>query len=201
MQRTLLGVGIVSILAVAYLVVTLAQVWWVGRSGQVTSREAIVVLGAAQYDGRPSAQLRARLDEAVVLYREGVAPVVVVTGGRREGDRFSEAEAATRYLVDQGVPLEAIQGEDQGRSTWESLDRLAETLLPQGIDEVVLVSDPFHLLRVRLSAAEAGFQPETVPTRTSTVEGLDDWRQHAKEAIGVAVGRLIGFERRWRLTG
>ena len=200
-RRTLLVIGMVAVLLGVYLAATVIQVWWVGRSNEAAPADAIVVLGAAQYDGRPSRQFQARLDEAVALFEAGIAPLVVVTGGRQEGDRFSEAEAATRYLIDNGVPANVITGEDQGHSTWESLDNLAAILLPAGIDDLVLVSDPFHLLRVRLSAAEAGFRPATIAASESTVDGFDNLRQHVKESLGVAVGRLIGFERMWRLTG
>ena len=201
LRRSLLFVGAVTIVVVLYVVVTAVQVWQVGRHDQTRRVDAIVVLGAAQYDGRPSPQLRARLDRAVELFDAGWAPVIAVTGGRMPGDRFSEADASRRYLEQQGVPPQAITGEDQGRSTWESLDRLSDVLLAQGQRRVLLVSDGFHLLRVRLSASEAGFEAWTTASADSargTVTGL---RRHLKEAAGVALGRVIGFERLWRLTG
>ena len=201
LRRTLLVVGLLTTVAVVYMMVTAVQVWQVGRHDQTRPVDAIVVLGAAQYDGRPSPQLRARLDRAVELFDEGWAPVVAVTGGRMPGDRFSEADAARRYLEGRGVPAAAITGEDRGRSTWESLALPSEVLLPQGRTEVLLVSDGFHLLRVRLSAAEAGFVAFTAPSRETSGTGWSGLRRHAKEAIGVAAGRVIGFERLWRLTG
>jgi uncharacterized SAM-binding protein YcdF (DUF218 family) len=201
LRRSLLVVGAVTIVVALYVVVTAIQVWQVGRDDQTRQVDAIVVLGAAQYDGRPSPQLRSRLDRAAQLFDEGWAPVIAVTGGRMPGDRFSEAEASRRYLEERGIPPEAISGEDQGRSTWESLDLLSEVLLAQGQRRVLLVSDGFHLLRVRLSASEAGFDASTTPSAESSQGALADLRRYLKEATGVALGRVIGFERLWRLTG
>jgi uncharacterized SAM-binding protein YcdF (DUF218 family) len=184
-----------------YYVVTLFQVVRAGRENQPDSAEAIVVLGAAQYDGRPSPQLAARLDHALELYDEGVAPVVMVTGGNQPGDRFTEAEASADYLVDRGVPQTAIMREDHGHTTYESLDAAARQLLDAGIDDVVLVTDPYHSLRSRLIAGEVGLDAALSPTPTSVVTGWSSFRRELEEAGGVAVGRVIGFERLSNLTG
>lgn len=201
LRRGLAALGAGALLAGGYVAVTAVQVWQVGRTDQTRPVDAIVVLGAAQYDGRPSPQLQARLDRAASLYDEGWAPVIAVTGGRMPGDRYSEAQASQRYLEGLGVPPTAITGEDRGRSTWESLDRLSEVLLAQGRSRVLLVSDGFHLLRVRLSADEAGFVAATTASDHPGGSGVDSLRRHVKEAFGVALGRVIGFERLWRLTG
>lgn len=200
-RRIMATVGVTVVVAALYLAVTALQVWQVGRADQTRTVDAIVVLGAAQYDGRPSPQLQARLDRAVELFRDGWAPVIAVTGGSMPGDRFTEAEASRRYLERQGVPPDAITGENQGRSTWESLQRLGVVLTSEGRTRVLLVSDPFHLLRVRLSASEVGLIVATTPTRDGPIRDFDNVRRHVKEAVGVAVGRVIGFERLWRITG
>jgi uncharacterized SAM-binding protein YcdF (DUF218 family) len=193
--------GLVAVAAMLYLAVTAVQVWQVGRTDQTREVDVIVVLGAAQYDGRPSPQLQARLDRAVELFRDGWAPAIAVTGGSMPGDRFTEAEASRRYLERQGVPPDAITGENEGRSTWESLQRLGEVLERENRMRVLLVSDPFHLLRVRLSASEVGLTVASTPTQNGSVRGFDNVRRHVKEAVGVAMGRVIGFERLWRITG
>ena len=95
-----------SSLVAGYYAVTLVQVYQTGRSDQARPVDAVVVMGAAQYDGRPSPQLAARLDHVVTLYDDGVAPLVVVTGGKQAGDRFTEAESSAQYLVDRGVPAD-----------------------------------------------------------------------------------------------
>ncbi len=197
-NRVLLGV----ITAVAlYYFVTLAQVVLAGRSDHREPVDAIVVLGAAQYDGRPSPQLAARLDHVLVLWEQDVAPVIVVTGGKLPADRFTEAEASQRYLVDRGVPESAILAESDGTTTFESLDGAAPLMLGRGLDEVVLVTDPYHSYRSQLIAREVGLDARLSPTKTSVVTGWTSARKHIEEAAGVAIGRLVGFDRLSGLTG
>lgn len=188
-----------AISSVAYVAVTLLQVWNTGRADHRDPVDAIVVMGAAQYDGRPSPQLQARLDHVVELWNDGVAPMIVVTGGNRPGDRFTEAESSQRYLVDAGVPDEAIVGEDEGTSSWESLQNVADRADEWGVRTVVLVSDPFHSLRIRLMAEELGLSAHTSATDTSPVRGWAAAREHLTETVGVAVGRIVGFStlERW----
>lgn len=201
-RRTLvLGIVALPVLLVAYFAATLAQVWWVARQDQRHPADAIVVLGAAQYDGTPSPQLAARLDHALVLWNEGLAPTIVVTGGKQPGDRFTEAQASADYLIERGVPDAQILREVQGKNSWESLAASARFLHDRGMGTVILVSDPFHELRLRGIAREVGLTAYTSPTRTSPVKGLDAFQQMVKEAGGVGIGRVIGYRRLLRLTG
>jgi len=200
-RKLVLGVVAVPVLLVAYFAATLAQVWWVARQDQRHPADAIVVLGAAQYDGTPSPQLAARLDHALILWNEGLAPTIVVTGGKQPGDRFTEAQASADYLIERGVPDDQILREVQGKSSWESLAASARFLLDRGMDTVILVSDPFHELRLRGIAREVGLTAYTSPTRTSPVKGIDAFQQMVKEAGGVGIGRVIGYRRLLRLTG
>lgn len=154
--------------AVLYLV-SLATVWLVSRQDQRRPADAIVILGAAQYNGKPSPVLRARLDHALTLYQEGLAPHLVVTGGIGEGDRVSEATVARQYLVLQGVPDTAIVVRPEGRSTQASIRAVADWARAAGIRRVLLVSDPFHMLRLRIEARRAGLHAWTSPTRTSPI--------------------------------
>ncbi len=194
--RRLLGCCAVSlVLIVMYFAVSLFQVWSTGRSQHQGSVDAIVVMGAAQYDGRPSPQLQARLDHVVELWNQGMAPMVIVTGGNQPGDRFTEAESSTNYLVEQGVPAAVIIAEDTGHSSWESLQNVASLASERGITRIVLVSDPYHTLRVRLMAEELGFQAYTSSTQTGPVKGWNNFKRHLQEAAGVALGRVLGFER------
>jgi uncharacterized SAM-binding protein YcdF (DUF218 family) len=194
--RRLLGCcTVLSMLIVMYFAVSLFQVWSTGRSQHQGSVDAIVVMGAAQYDGRPSPQLQARLDHVVELWNQGVAPTVIVTGGNQPGDRFTEAESSTNYLVEQGVPAAVIIAEDTGHSSWESLQNVASLARERGITRIVLVSDPYHTLRVRLMAEELGFQAYTSSTQTGPVKGWNNFKRHLQEAAGVALGRVLGFER------
>ena len=180
---------------VVYLGVSLFQVWSTGRSDYGGPVDAIVVMGAAQYDGRPSPQLAARLDHVAELWPEGRAGLVVVTGGKRPGDRFTEAEASAAYLEEHGVPASAIVLEDQGTSSYESLQGVAALLDERGLDEVLIVTDPYHALRSRLIAGEVGLDAHVSPTPTSVVHGGEQTVRELQEAAGVAIGRLIGFDR------
>jgi uncharacterized SAM-binding protein YcdF (DUF218 family) len=184
-----------------YYFVTLIQVWRVGDSDQARPVDAIVVMGAAQYDGRPSPQLQARLDHVVELWDRGLAPIVVVTGGNQPGDRFTEAGASARYLAAHGVDPDAILQEDHGHSSWASLETVAAMLHERGLDRVLLVSDPYHSLRIRLMAQELELTAYVSPTRTSPVTGPRAFGKELKEAAGVALGRIIGFDRLLSLTG
>ncbi|MBM3828657.1 MAG: YdcF family protein [Actinobacteria bacterium] len=194
---------ITCVVAVAfmYLVITLAQVWWVGRDHGGGRADAIVVMGAAQYDGRPSRQLEARLDQALRLWERGAAPVVIVTGGNQPGDRFTEAFTSSQYLQERGVPASAILSEDTGTSSWESLQNVAELANRHGIGSVILVSDPFHSLRIKLMVEELGLRADTSSTRSSPVRGFAAFKKHVQEAGGVALGRVLGFERTESLLG
>ncbi|MGH9035226.1 MAG: YdcF family protein [Acidimicrobiia bacterium] len=183
------------VIVVGYFAVTFVQVWSAGRHDQARKAEAIVVLGAAQYNGRPSKVLAARLDHAADLYQRGLAPVIVVTGGRAEGDRFTESGASANYLHTKGVPDDAILREVQGRNSWQSLAASARFLKARGIHEVVLVSDPFHAARINGMAEELGLEAATSPTRSSPIEGVDEFRHLLTETAQVGLGRIVGFRR------
>ena len=186
---------VVVLILVAFYLVTLFQVWRAADDDDRSKTQAIIVLGAAQYDGRPTDVFKARLDHAAALWREGVAPTIVVTGGKQPGDRFTEAEAGASYLHQLGVPDEEILRETTSRTSWESLAASSRFLHDRGIEQVTLVSDPFHSLRIKLIAQELGFDAHTSPTRTSPISGVDEWLRYASEAVRVAFGEVFGFGR------
>jgi uncharacterized SAM-binding protein YcdF (DUF218 family) len=192
LRRALVGA---VLLAAIYLAATFVQVWQAGRHDGARPAEAIVVLGAAQYDGRPSKVLRARLDHAADLFQRGLAPTIVVTGGRAAGDRFTESAAGANYLHGKGVPDEAILREASGRNSWESLAASTRFLRARGIRDVVLVSDPFHAARITAIASELGLQATSSPTRTSPIAGLVELRHMVSETVQLAIGRIVGFRR------
>ncbi len=164
--KHLLGFGLLAA-AVAYGV-AFASVLAVSRQDEARRAPAIVVLGAAQYNGKPSPVLKARLDHAAALYADSIAPLIVLTGGTAEGDKASEAEVAASYL-ERTVPAPALVVLPTGRTTDESIVAAAEWCRGYGITEVVVVSDPFHMLRVRLEARRQGLTAYTSPTRTSPI--------------------------------
>lgn len=149
--------------------ILLGWVWRVSRLDERSPADAIVVLGAAQYNGRPSPVLKARLDHAIALYRAGLAPLVVVTGGIGTGDRVSEATVGHRYLRTHLVPDSAIIVRPDGRTTEESMRSVAEWMHERQLARALLVSDPFHMARLSLEARRADIEPATSPTRTSPI--------------------------------
>lgn len=147
------------------------RIWAQGQSDEERPADAIVVMGAAQYDGRPSPIFAARLDHAVALYLAGVAPRLVVTGGKVEGDRTTEADAGRTFAIARGVPAEDILVEDQSRTTLESIRAVSALLAANDAHSAVFVSDRPHMLRVLRMAADEGIIGWGSPTRTSPIEG------------------------------
>ena len=164
--KTLLVVSLLAV-GISY-VVAFVSVLAVSRQDQARPVPAIVVLGAAQYNGKPSPVLKARLDQAARLYADSVAPIIVLTGGVASGDKTSEAEAAAAYLS-RSVPAPALVVLATGRTTDESIAAAAEWCRGYSITEIVVVSDPFHMLRIRLEARRQGLTAWTSPTRTSPI--------------------------------
>lgn len=203
MSRFARVVGLLVAISSVYGSINLAQVWWVGRSDQATAVDAIVVLGVAQYDGRPSPQLQARLDHALALLLEGAAPLVITTGGNQPGDRFTEAETSANYLIERlGIDYQAVEilQENTGSTTRESLIGVRDIMQSRGLHSVLIVTDPYHSLRSRLIAQDLGLVAYVSPTRTSPLRGASAVSRHVREALGVAVAHLIGFANLERLT-
>ncbi|WP_107983330.1 YdcF family protein [Rhodococcus sp. OK519] len=144
---------------------TALRVWQVARVTDTTTADAIVVLGAAQYDGTPSSVFEARLDQARKLYEQGVAPAIVTVGGKQEGDEYTEAASGKTYLMDQGVPGGAIVAVEEGSDTLLSVEAVSREMGARGMHSAVLVSDPWHSLRTRTMARDAGLDAWTAPTR------------------------------------
>jgi len=160
-----------TVVGVGFIAYTSYRIWEAASRDDRADAEAIVVMGAAQYDGRPSPVFAARLDHAIALYRDGVAPLLIVTGGKLEGDRTTEAAAARAYAIEHGVPAEAIIGEDQSRSTLSSIRAVAALMDDTGLRSAVFVSDPTHMYRVLRLATDAGIAASGSPTRTSPIMG------------------------------
>jgi uncharacterized SAM-binding protein YcdF (DUF218 family) len=168
-------------------------VYFASRADHARPAQAIVVLGAAQYNGAPSKVLRARLDHAYDLWQRKLAPKIVVTGGGLLGDRVTEASASAAYLHAKGVPDGAILRETSGHSSWQSLASAASFLRDRAINDVLLVSDPFHSYRIQAIAGELQLSGHASPTRTSPIKGFTALRYMARETVAVAIGRVIGY--------
>jgi Uncharacterized conserved protein len=166
LMRLLYAVAILLIAIWASFVVAIVDA---GRRDQAASADAIIVLGAAQYEGRPSPVLRARLDHAVSLWKLGLAPRVIVTGGEGVGDTTSEAAVGMRYLVQRGVPAESISMDTEGLTTSQSMVAARRLLSTKSYPSVLIVSDPFHMLRLAILARRLHMIPLLSPTRTSPI--------------------------------
>jgi uncharacterized SAM-binding protein YcdF (DUF218 family) len=195
-RRKRIGARILGALVVLVLlgwVAVIMTVVAVGNRDMARPADAIVVLGAAQYEGHPSPVLRARLDHAFDLWREGLAPVVIVTGGTGVGDTTSEAMVGRNYLVQRGVPDSAIALEVHGLTTSQSLH--AVSVLVQALPgrTVILVSDPFHMLRLSLLTRRLGMTPLTSPTRTSPISAsrTQRWKYVLAESIKAPLSLLM----------
>jgi uncharacterized SAM-binding protein YcdF (DUF218 family) len=189
-RRTLwIGLALVG-LVVVYVAGTFVQVWLASRSDGARSADAIVVLGAAQYNGRASPALQNRLDHALDLYEQGLAPLIVVTGGRQEGDRFTEAAVGYHYLRAHGVPDSAIRMEVQGHTTYQSLAAAARFLRSEDIDDVILVSGPATAKRLAGISGDVGLDSAISPS-----DGTPTLGSLVRETGAVSVGRLIGYRR------
>jgi uncharacterized SAM-binding protein YcdF (DUF218 family) len=171
MRRDLTRVAAVALVgAVAVAAYATYRIWDQGQRDERRPADAIVVMGAAEYDGRPSPVFRARLDHAVSLYRDGLAPVLVVTGGKAEGDRTTEAAVARDFAISAGVPADSILVEDRGRTTLESLRTVGNMLRARGVRDVLFVSDRAHMLRVLRMARDQGLTSYGSPTTTSPID-------------------------------
>jgi uncharacterized SAM-binding protein YcdF (DUF218 family) len=187
--------GVFLVAVAAIWIVSISAVMFYAKRDRATRADAIVVLGAAQYAGRPSPVLKARLDHAVSLYKKGLAPMLVLTGGIGVGDTTSEAAVSRRYVLRKGVPDSAIVTEDAGRTTRESVAAVAGWMRAHNDTTAIFVSDPFHMLRLTVLARRHGLVPLPSPTRTSPISesAQEEWRYVLSESVKVPYAML--FER------
>lgn len=189
LARRLVWFVVIALLLV--LGITATSVWWVARQDDRPSSDVIIVLGAAQFDGRPSSVFKARLQHARALYEDGVAPRVLTVGGGAPGDRTTEAEAGAAFLRQRDVETVAVP---EGRNTLQSLEA-AETLMGErGWESAVVVTDPWHSLRSRTMARDQGIEAQTSPTRTgpSVRTRGTQARYIARETLAYLYYRVLG---------
>jgi uncharacterized SAM-binding protein YcdF (DUF218 family) len=171
-RRLRVSVLIARLIALVVLVVLLfvatvaVRIWWTARSDDRRPSDAILVLGASQLDGTPSSIFRARLNHARALYEQGVAPRIITTGGKQPDDRFTEGEAGRDWLIDEGVPADAVVAVGEGRDTVTSLEAAEAVFEQEGWQTAVIVTDPWHSFRSRAIARDVGVDAVTSPTRS-----------------------------------
>ena len=196
-KRRLHGLRVAGFLLLCGLVslaVLLVRIYLEGQRDERAPADVIIVLGAAQDDGRPTPVFQARLDHALELYRAGYAPYLLFTGGKRPRDRFTEAETGQAYARAHGVPESAIFIEKNGRTTWQSLQSSAEILRRAGLRNTILVSDPFHALRLRRMARDLDMHALVSPVTHSRIQSLHAQAHFMLREMGTyALYRLVGM--------
>ena len=189
--RRILTIMVVAAFAL-WIVSAAAVLIWSSRD-EARPAQAIVVLGAAQYAGKPSPVLRARLDHALDLWNRHLATLLILTGGTGSGDTTSEAAVGRSYARKHGVPDSAILVESEGRTTSASMRAVAGMLEVRGLESALLVSDPFHMLRLRILARRFGFTPYTSPTQTSPISPNREerWKYMFSESLKAPLAFLF----------
>jgi vancomycin permeability regulator SanA len=181
---------------------TAFRVWQVARIDDFDKADAILVLGAAQYAGTPSSVFEARLDRARKLYQAGVAPLVITVGGKQPGDEYTEAAAGKAFLEADGVPADKILAVGTGSDTLRSVDAVVAAMRARNLSTVVLVSDPWHSLRARVMARDAGLAAWTAPTRQGPAVFTRQSQAHgiARETGALLWYRLTHFPAEFKYT-
>ena len=189
--RRILTIVVVTAFVLWAISAAAVMVW--SSRDEARPAQAIVVLGAAQYAGRPSPVLRARLDHALDLWRRHLGKLLILTGGTGVGDTTSEAAVGRTYAIKHGVPDTVILMETEGRTTSESMRAVAGMLEARGLQTALLVSDPFHMLRLRILARRFGFTPYTSPTQTSPISPNREqrWKYIFSESIKAPLAFFI----------
>ena len=177
---------------IIYFAVTFVQIWMTGHEHSTKDAQAILVFGTTEDNGTPSPELQARLDQALVLWHKVRAPWIAVTGGKRPGDDFTEAEVSATYLEAHGVPRSKIL-KGSGTDTWENVATVLPKLTSHDIKTVLTVTDPFHEDRAMAISSSQGLMPYPSPVRNSPTVKHSLWKYYLKETFEVGVGRIIGF--------
>jgi len=178
---------------ILYFAVTFVQIWMTGHEHSTKRAQAILVFGTTEDNGTPSPELKARLDQALVLWHKDRAPWIAVTGGKRPGDHFTEAGVSATFLEAHGVPAAKIL-KGSGTDTWMNVATVLPKLKAHDITTVLTVTDPFHEDRAMAISSSQGLTPYPSPVRNSPTVKHSLWRYYLKETFEVGVGRIIGYK-------
>ena len=184
-------IAIAAMLVASVVVVFgfMAAIYAEARGDEARPVDAIIVLGTTQWNGVPRPVFEARLEHTLDLYNRGLAPTIIVTGGKQDGDNFTEAETAATWLIDRGVPEDAILMEDQGRDTWQNMQGAWDAVAGRNIETVLIVSDGFHLFRAERMANAVGFEAYTSPAPGSPIRpwSANEFSYIIRETVAVIV--------------
>jgi uncharacterized SAM-binding protein YcdF (DUF218 family) len=185
--------GAVFAICLLYVCVTFVQVWLTSRQDDPHRADAILVFGTAANYVTPGVDLQMRLERSLSLYDDHLAPIIAVTGGKRPGDRYTEAQISATWLEARGVPASAIV-EGSGSDTWNNVSSVAPLLRQRKVTTVLDVTDPFHEDRAMAITSSFGFSPSPTPSLRSPIGGPGLVLYFAKESVEVAIGRIIGYQ-------
>jgi len=189
-------IGILAVIAISvYGIYLYRQIRDSAARDEVQAADAIVVLGAAQYNGRPSPVLKARLDHAYELYKEGYSHAIITTGSYGPDPNFAEAQVSTKYLVQHGIDIANIVTEQGSGTTYDSIRAASNLIHAKGWKSVLVVSDGFHLFRVKKMFADNGILAYTSPAPNSPIEGAASQRfwYTVREVVLFFVYRWMGL--------
>lgn len=181
------------VILLGYVIFTFSQVWLYSHTKSIRKTGAIVIMGAAEFDGRPSKVLKARLETASQLYRDHISNLIVVTGGSKPGDTYSEAGVGKTYLAAGGVPSASVIAVSAGDDSYASVKAASKVLKAQGVTSATFVSDPFHLFRVVSIATSLGIAGQAYGDVHSPIRGFLSLEYMLRETIAVSAGRVVGF--------
>ena len=176
--------------AITYFGVVFAEVFRHAHNDEAQMADVIVVLGAAQYRGRPSPILKARLDHALQLYRDGLAPRLITTGGQGKGAQFTEGDVSLRYLSGHGVPEKYITAEQQGQSTMQSVIGVAEIMTQMNLSSCIVVSDGYHIHRIKRMLEKQGLKAYGSPRTPGDDSPWIKGQYYIRETVGYILWRL-----------
>lgn len=189
MQRTIrcLAIVVPLILVAAYLARIAAQIHSQSTVDEASPADVIIVLGAAEYRGRPSPVFKARLDHALELFRKGLAPRILTTGGAGGDPDYTEGGVGRAYLVSQNVPSEAIIVEPEGETTVHSTAAAAEIMRRMGLTSCIVVSDGYHIFRAKKMLEFRGLTVHGSPRPSPARSELSQWWLYFRQAVGYAL--------------
>lgn len=174
-------------------VLIFGQIFLTRNLDDAAKADAIAVLGAAEYAGRPSPVFEARLNHALDLYKKEMAPYIITTGGKFPGEKLSEGEVGAKYLASKNVPYEKILVDKDSMTTKQNIARIQEIAEEKNFKKIILVSDPFHMYRTKVIAQDLGISVLLSPTRESPIKKntLLEFRYMAREMALVVLHLLF----------
>lgn len=190
--RRILGLLLlaVGVFAFGYLISLTIRIGRQSTRDEARPADVIIVMGAAEYRGHPSPVLKLRLDKAVMLYQQHMAQFIMTTGGPGGDPSFTEGGVGRSYLIDRGVPAESIIVEEEGDSTAYSLSAASEILRRMGLHSCIVVSDGYHIFRVKRIMQREGFTAYGSPREPGDVSIPEAWWQYFKQAIAYGLWRI-----------